>query len=99
VGARKTRGTLRNIVIPLNIFCCDSASLIDLRDAGLLREMRGLVQNNRVRIPEGVYKELQQKTDKLANTIEQWRKKYSIVIDLDPKALELLPDLERNYGP
>lgn len=99
MGARKSPGPLSNIVIPHNIFCCDSASLIDLRDAGLLREMRGLVQNDRVKIPEGVYRELQQKTDKLANTIEQWKKKYSIVIDLDPKALELLPDIERNYGP
>jgi hypothetical protein len=52
-----------------------------------------------VRIPEGVFRELRRKTDKLAKTIEQWKKKYSFVVALDPKALELLPDIERNYGP
>jgi hypothetical protein len=61
--------------------------------------MRGLVRSGRVKIPEGVFKELQRKTDKLAKTIEQWKKKYSFVVNLDPEALELLPDIERNYGP
>jgi len=57
------------------------------------------VQKGRTKIPEGVYKELQQKTDKLAKTIEQWEKKYSFVVNLDSKALELLPEIERKYGP
>ena len=99
MGARKSQRTQGNLILPHNVFCCDSASLIDLRDAGLLRKMRGLVQSSRVKIPEGVYKELQQKTDKLAKTIEQWKKKYSVVVNLDAEALELLPDIERNYGP
>ncbi len=99
MGARKSRGPRGEIVPPQNVFCCDSASLIDLRDAGLLRKTRGLVQSGRAKIPEGVYKELQQKTDKLAKTIEQWKKKYYFVVNLDPEALELLPDIERNYGP
>jgi len=46
-----------------------------------------------------VFRELQQKTDRLAKTIKQWKTKYSFVVNLDPKALELLPDIERNYGP
>jgi hypothetical protein len=61
--------------------------------------MKGLVQSGRVKIPEGVYRELHQKTDKLAKTIEQWQKKHSIVVNLDTQALALLPDIERNYGP
>jgi hypothetical protein len=99
VGARKSQRPQGNLIPADNVFCCDSASLIDLRDSGLLRKMRGLVQSGRVKIPEGVYKELQQKTDKLAKTIEQWKKRYSLVVNLDPRALELLPDIERNYGP
>jgi hypothetical protein len=57
------------------------------------------VQAGKLKIPEGVHKELQQKTDKLAKSIEQWEKKYSFIVHLDHKALELLPDIERKYGP
>jgi uncharacterized protein YacL len=99
VGARKSQRPRGNLIPPQNVFCCDSASLIDLRDAGLLRKMRGLVQSGRLKIPEGVYKELKQKTDKLAKTIEQWEKKYSFVVSLDYRALELLPNIEKEYGP
>jgi hypothetical protein len=99
MGAREPQRRQGNLIYPYSVFCCDSVSLIDLRDAGLLRKMRGLVRSGRVRIPEGVFRELRRKTDKLANTIEQWKKKYSFVVALDAKALELLPDIERNYGP
>jgi len=74
VGARKSQRPRGHIIATSNVFCCDSAALIDLRDAGLLRKLRALVQKGRTKIPEGVYKELQQKTDKLAKTIEQWEK-------------------------
>jgi hypothetical protein len=43
--------------------------------------------------------ELKQKTDQLAKMIEQWEKKYLIVVNLDSKALELIPSIERKYGP
>jgi hypothetical protein len=99
VGARKSK-RLRGTIIPSrNVFCCDSAALIDLRDASLIRKLRVLVQKGRTKIPEGVYRELQQKTDQLAKTIEQWEKKYSFVVNLDIKALELLPEIEQKYGP
>ena len=99
MGARKSQRPRDNIIVTSNVFCCDSAALIDLRDAGLLRKMRAMVQKRRIRIPEGVYRELQQKTDQLAKTAEQWKKKYSFVVNLDRKALELLPEIERKYGP
>ena len=57
------------------------------------------MHSGKAKIPEGVYRELQQKTDLLAQTIEQWKKKYSFVVNLDSKALELLPAIERKYGP
>lgn len=99
MGARESQRRRENIVSSPSVFCCDSSALIDLRDAGLLRKLRTLVQRGRVKIPEGVYKELQQKTDQLAKTIEQWKRKYSFVLNLDTKALELLPDIELKYGP
>jgi len=61
--------------------------------------MRGLVHRGRVKIPEGVRRELKQKTDQMAKTIEQWGKKYSLVVNLDNKALQLLRNIERKYGP
>lgn len=99
MGARESQRSRRNIVNYPSIFCCDSSALIDLRDAGLLRKLRTLVQRGRIKIPEGVYKELQQQTDQLAKTIEQWKRKYSFSVNLDTKALELLPGIERKYGP
>ena len=99
MGTTQSRKPRRNIIPAQNVFCCDSASLIDLRDAGLLRKMRTLVRAGRVKIPEGVYKELQQKTDKLAKTIEQWKRQYCFVVNLGPESLALLPDIERSYGP
>jgi hypothetical protein len=87
------------VIVSESIFCCDSAALIDLQAAGLLHKTRGLVLSGKVKIPEGVYKEIKQKTDKLAKTIEQWKKKYSFVANLDYKALEQLPNIEKLYGP
>lgn len=52
-----------------------------------------------MKIPEGVYRELQRNTDQLARTIRQWKKKHSFVVNLGTSALELLPDIERKYGP
>jgi hypothetical protein len=81
------------------VYCCDSDALIKLKDAGLLDEMLNLVKSGRIKIPEGVYRELQISTDRLAKTLEQWQKKYPLVVKLDRKALELLRDIEVKYGP
>ncbi len=99
MGARKSQKPLGNIISLPNVFCCDSTALIDLNDAGLLRKTRTLVQNGKLKIPEGVGRELRQTTDKLTKSIEQWEKKYSFIVHLDHKSLELLPDIERKYGP
>lgn len=86
MGARKSQRLRRNLISLPSVFCCDSAALIDLRDASLLRSMTGLARIGKAKIPEGVYKELKQKTDQLAQTIEQWKSKYSFVVYLDSKA-------------
>lgn len=80
------------------IFCFDSDALINLRDARLLRKLRLFVQRGKVKIPEGVHRELQHRTDKLAKKLQEWQDNYHIAVDLDYKALELLPDIENKYG-
>jgi hypothetical protein len=58
-----------------------------------------LVKSNRVKIPEGVYRELLISTDKLAKALQKWEANYPLVVKLDYKALSLLPDIELKYGP
>ena len=99
MGARESQRPRARIATLPNVFCFDLSALIDLRDAGLLSRMRVLVRSGRARIPEGVYRELQKKTDSLARTVGQWKSKYSFVVDLDTTALGLLPGIERRYGP
>lgn len=41
---------------------------------------------------------MQRKTDRLAKMMENWKRKYSLVVDLDYKSLEFLPDIEKKYG-
>lgn len=99
MGARrgwKPRGNVS--FVQHEVFCCDSDSLINLRDADLLRKLRSLVKNGKVKVPGGVYRELQRKTDKLAKTLQTWKKKYSLVVELNHRCLELLPDIEEKYG-
>jgi hypothetical protein len=83
----------------LPIYCCDSDSLINLKDAGLLDKLRDLVKLEKIKVPEGVYRELHRYTDKLAKNLQQWDSKYHLVIQLDSKSLDLLTSIERQYGP
>ena len=99
MGAREPQRRQGSLAHPHGIFCCDSVSLIDLRAARLLSKLRTLARSGTVCVPEGVFRELRRKTDKLAKTVEQWKKKYGFVVALDTRTLELLPDIERKYGP
>jgi hypothetical protein len=83
---------------PTTFYCCDSDSLINLRDAKLLQNLRQLAQIGALKIAKGVYKEIHRKTDRLFQTLKQWHDKYSIIVELDQRALTLLPDLETKYG-
>lgn len=80
------------------VFCCDSDTLINLRDAGLLPKLRVMAQSGKLKVAEGVYRELHNQTDQLAKTLEKWKNKYPVVVDLDYRSLELLPTIENRYG-
>ena len=69
-----------------------------MKDAGLLDNLLEMVKSNRVKIPEGVFRELLMSTDRLAKALQKWEATYHLVVKLDYKALTLLPDLELKYG-
>jgi len=85
-------------LFPPDIYCCDADALIDLHAAGLLGKLRVLAQNGKLKLPEGVFSELNRFTDKLATTLASWDAKYGIVVRLNHNDLTLLPRLERQYG-
>lgn len=102
MGARKDgRPSLETEAAPEDIFCCDSDSIIDLDSAGLMNSLRKLVRTGRVKIPKGVNRELQRKTDAVAKKLRQWDAKYGLVVDLDQDlhALEHFSRISVTYGP
>ncbi len=80
-------------------YCCDSDSLINLYDASLLVKMRDMVKIGRIKIPEGVFREIHRYTDRLAKTLQSWEDKYQLVVKLDYKALEFFTEITLKYGP
>lgn len=82
------------------VYCCDSDALINLQDAALTTKLRRMARENRLRVPEGVKRELSRRTDKLRQTLATWETKYpSVVAALDAQSMGLLHDLENKYGP
>lgn len=96
------RGRQRVLSDPLTekaeIYCCDSDSLINLQKADLLKKLRPLVQNGKIRIPPRVFQELKDSTDILARTLKEWADKYPLIEELDNNALEHYSRIERTYG-
>lgn len=87
---------------PNFVYVCDSTSLIDLFQHFPV-EFKSLgphASNGIIKIPEGVFRELRRKTDKIRHSLEQWEKKYQIVIHLksDPRFLSELARIEQTYG-
>jgi len=79
-----------------------STSLIDLFQHFPV-EFKGLsshASNGEIKIPEGVFRELRRKTDKIRHSLEQWEKKYNIVVRLksDPRFLSEFARIEQTYG-
>lgn len=97
-GCKESPNHSPRLIAPQGIvFCCDADALINLQSAGLLKKLRTLVRNGQLKMPEGVYRELQRQTDDLARKLKEWEKKYSIAIALDTRALELFRDIETKY--
>lgn len=66
------------------VYVCDSTSLIDLFQHFPVEFKRSKrkASDGVVKIPEGVFRELRRKTDKIRHYLEQGEKKYQIVVHL-----------------
>ncbi|MDO8691183.1 MAG: hypothetical protein Q7R39_14445 [Dehalococcoidia bacterium] len=80
------------------VYCCDLDALIQLQFAGFLPNLRNLVRNGSLKVPEGVFRELLRQTDKLGKRFNDWDKKYSVRVSLDERTKVLLVEMERKYG-
>ncbi|OGB62523.1 MAG: hypothetical protein A2Y94_07470 [Caldithrix sp. RBG_13_44_9] len=84
------------------VYVCDSTALIDLYQhfPKKFKKLKTPVSNSFVKIPEGVYRELVRKTDKLRKMVEIWSSKYDFEISIkhDRRLLNELPRIDRTYG-
>ncbi len=83
MGQKNVNSSQARLPIPADkIYCPDANALIDLYHAGLIKKLRPFIINGTVRIPEGVYRELKRKTDKLKRTLDKWNSNYNAVVNL-----------------
>lgn len=84
------------------MYVCDSTSVIDLFQHFPVefKRLKRKASDGVIKIPEGVFRELRRKTDKIRHYLEQWEGKYRIVIHLksDPRYLPELARIEQTYG-
>jgi hypothetical protein len=84
------------------VYVCDSTSLIDLFQHFPVefKRLQRKVSDGVIKIPEGVFRELRRKTDKIRHYLEQWEQKYQIVVRLrsDTRLLPELATIEQTYG-
>ncbi|MFQ5874585.1 MAG: hypothetical protein ACE5JL_12400 [Dehalococcoidia bacterium] len=79
------------------VYCCDADALIDLANAGFIKDLRKLALLGRLKIPGAVTRDLRKRSD-LGKRIAAWKTTYGVVLELDLPALTLLPDIETKYG-
>ncbi len=74
----------------METYVLDTDALINLHSHfhSRFRQLRHMVQQGQIKIPEGVFRELQRKTDRLFKTIRQWSESNS----------ECVVEAERVYG-
>ena len=84
------------------MYVCDSTSLIDLFQHFPVefKRLRRTASDGIIKVPEGVFRELRRKTDKIRHYLEQWEQNYQIVVRLksDPHILPELARIEQTYG-
>ncbi|HVO72491.1 MAG TPA: hypothetical protein VMT35_00595 [Ignavibacteriaceae bacterium] len=67
-----------------NIYILDSDALIDFYNhfPAKFKKLQALSKNGLFKIPEGVFRELKRKSDKLRRLIERWENEFNIVISI-----------------
>lgn len=83
------------------IYSLDSDALINIQMCypKAIKVVSRHARDGRVVVPEGVYRELCRKTDRLKNTVQTWKRKHSAVVSLDSAKLQTeLARIESAYG-
>ena len=91
-------------VSPDAIFCCDADALINFERSGRFTELTRLVEQNRLRVVDGVYKEVAEagvRSNDMRNILRRWKEREQVVVavDEDRAASRHIPQIERRYGP
>lgn len=85
------------------VYVLDASALIDLDHhfpAGL-RELRNMVQRGKIRIPEGIFRELKRGTDNVSKAVKKWsRENADCVVQIGRvhNVASELARIERQYG-
>lgn len=82
-------------------YVCDTDSLINLhRHFGMkaIKELRRLSKEEKLKVPEGVIRELIRGTDKLANFAKSEQSWFIVTINSTPSLKEEIKRLENQYG-
>lgn len=83
-------------------YCLDANALIQLHEnfPETFPMLAKACRTGRIRVPEGVYREIRRVTDRLKRIVEEWEDKHHVVIRLrnHNQAKALLPEIERKYG-
>lgn len=83
------------------IHCLDADALINIQRyyPEALKEVSRYAKDGRIVIPEGVYREISRKTDRLKHMVQTWHEKYGAVIQIDTPTLHTeLARMETAYG-
>lgn len=87
----------------METYVLDAGALIDLHRhfRARFRELEHMAQKGQIKIPEGIFRELKRRTDKLFKAVERWSKKNSdciVRIARTHKLADELVRMERQYG-
>lgn len=80
------------------VYCLDASALIDLHKAKLSKKLTIWASNGCIMVPEGVYRELRRKSDKLKKLLDKWQSQYSVIIQLNDVDKNQLSYIEQTYG-
>ena len=84
------------------VYVFDTTALIDIYNhfPKQFRRLKRIVSSGAAKIPEGVFREIRRKTDKLRHYVERWEEEYGFVINIgrNPKLLSEHSRIELAYG-
>lgn len=87
---------------PGTVYVCDTTALIDFFQHFTVefKRLRKQAANGVIKVPEGVFRELKRKTDRIHHYLEKWEEEYKVVIRMknDPRLLSELSRIEQAYG-